>query len=153
MALEQSKQCCKCKTVKAYSDFNKNRSKKDGYANECRDCQNAYKAANRERDCQKAKEWRLNNIDRSNNNRLKREYGITVEDFNRMFESQNGVCAICKKPETENKTLAVDHCHTTDKVRALLCGKCNKAIGLLNDDTDLLRVAIAYLEQYKFGNN
>ena len=83
-------------------------------------------------------------------------YGLTPEDYQLMFNNQNGVCAICKKPESVlNKTgtvrnLAVDHCHITGKVRGLLCTNCNIALGKFQDDKNLLRDALSYLEVHNF---
>jgi protein-arginine kinase activator protein McsA len=62
-----------------------------------------------------------------------------------MFDAQNGQCAICKKVQA--RTLHVDHCHNSSKVRGLLCQKCNMAIGLFNDNSDLLKKAIKYLSK------
>lgn len=83
---------------------------------------------------------------------LKRHYGITINQYFEMHEKQNGVCAICEQPETsvdknskKVRKLAVDHCHTTGKIRGLLCGSCNKAIGAFKDSTKLLNKAINYL--------
>ncbi len=92
---------------------------------------------------------------RSKNNDLKKAFGITLERYNEMLEKQNGVCAICGKKDerVHNATgrpmnLAVDHCHNSKKVRALLCGPCNTGLGGFNDDVKLLRAAAAYLEQH-----
>jgi hypothetical protein len=68
-----------------------------------------------------------------------------------MLISQNGKCAICTISESEikhgrNKYFAVDHCHTTSKVRGLLCYKCNCILGFINDNTEHLTNAIKYLE-------
>jgi len=81
---------------------------------------------------------------------LARHYGISLKEYNAMVESQDGKCAICGVDETleiRGKTvrLAVDHCHTTGKVRGLLCAKCNQGIGCLKDDVELLQSAIDYL--------
>lgn len=76
------------------------------------------------------------------------KYGITPEKYNEMLENQGGVCAICKtKPQfdTRKKRLSIDHCHTTGKVRGLLCDACNRGIGMLKDDTSVLMNAINYL--------
>lgn len=62
---------------------------------------------------------------------LKKRFGLTLEDYAKMLEAQNGVCAICKTPPASNRRLAVDHCHTTRRIRQLLCTKCNTALGLL----------------------
>jgi Recombination endonuclease VII len=67
-----------------------------------------------------------------------------MEDYRRMLSKQNGACAICKQVFQE--TLAVDHCHTTGKVRGLLCRKCNTGLGNYGDDPGRLREAAAYLE-------
>lgn len=85
---------------------------------------------------------------------LVRTYGITADDYARMLEEQGGVCATCKNPETATqhttgavKALAVDHCHTTGKVRGLLCWRCNAVLGKVRDSTELLREMAAYLER------
>jgi hypothetical protein len=85
---------------------------------------------------------------------LKRHYGITLAQYETMLEAQNGTCAICQKAETneikgKTMSLAVDHCHTSNRVRALLCSNCNRALGLLDDSPDLLSKARAYLLQYE----
>jgi len=77
-------------------------------------------------------------------NDLLRDYGITAEDYDAMFSSQGGTCAICKRSQT--KRLHVDHDHSTGAVRGLLCRACNTAIGMFEDDTERLRNAITYLE-------
>lgn len=80
----------------------------------------------------------------------KRTYGITGEDYDRMFEAQEGRCAICRKEETRlfqgtPRHLSVDHCHKTNLVRGLLCFACNTGLGHFADDIHLLRRAIQYL--------
>ena len=75
---------------------------------------------------------------------LRRKYGLTQNLFEGLVSAQLGHCAICGA--NEDLKLHVDHDHNTKKVRGLLCGKCNKAIGLLNDSPDLLRAAADYLE-------
>lgn len=78
---------------------------------------------------------------------LKRNYGITPEDYNEMFEAQEGCCAICSTHQVSMKhKLHVDHCHKTGKVRGLLCKNCNLALGNFQDSTKLLLKAIQYLE-------
>jgi hypothetical protein len=80
---------------------------------------------------------------------LKKLYGITVEDYDRMLEEQNGVCWICAKAETTNGgTLHIDHDTQSGKVRGLLCGKCNRAIGLLNHSPELLERAVQYMREF-----
>jgi hypothetical protein len=75
-------------------------------------------------------------------------HNITLEDYNKMFEKQNGCCAICNKHQIEfNKKLSVDHCHKTMIIRGLLCNHCNIALGYFKDNTDYLKNAIDYLSK------
>lgn len=85
-----------------------------------------------------------------------RKHGITVEHYYKMIEEQENKCAICGKHETKKSTkspseispLAIDHCHKTNKVRALLCRTCNLGIGAFNDNHELMLKAIEYLKKH-----
>jgi hypothetical protein len=80
------------------------------------------------------------------NRNLKSKYGISLDQYNKMAQEQNSICAICSKPEeNKNKSLSVDHNHISGKIRGLLCSKCNKMLGLVNDSPELLNIAIKYL--------
>lgn len=86
--------------------------------------------------------------------RFERDYGITIEEYDALWLAQEGLCAICRQPETATrkgkaKALAVDHDHQTGQVRSLLCSRCNVAIGYLNDDPDLMRAAAVYIEEHR----
>jgi hypothetical protein len=94
------------------------------------------------------REWYRRNRDRMRAYMAARKYGITVDDYTRMREAQNGCCAICKRPDGRRR-LAVDHDHVTKKVRALLCGPCNVTLGMMRDDPQLLRAAADYLESFR----
>ena len=79
--------------------------------------------------------------------KYKVNYGISLEDYNQLFEGQEGKCAICKKHQTELRIrLHVDHCHETGEIRGLLCSKCNLALGLFNDNPILLKRASEYIQ-------
>lgn len=78
--------------------------------------------------------------------KLKQRYGVSAEDWQIMFDNQAGCCAICNTHQSDlTKTLCVDHCHSTGKVRGLLCDRCNKCIGSFEDNIDLLDNAKSYL--------
>lgn len=82
---------------------------------------------------------------------LMKKFGMTKEKYEEILESQGGVCAICGSPDTKTlmtNYLFVDHCHTTGKVRGLLCNNCNFSIGGFNDDISLLKAAIEYLQKH-----
>lgn len=76
-------------------------------------------------------------------NRVKR-YGLTIKEYNRAFEAQSGLCAICKK----NPIKAIDHCHKTNVFRGLLCTNCNMGLGLFMDNKKILKEAINYLDRF-----
>ena len=89
----------------------------------------------------------------SRDNYLKNTYGINTEGYNTLFVSQDGRCAICEIHQSNLKhPLYVDHCHSTNQIRGLLCNKCNFAIGLFNEDIMLLDNAKQYLKQARFIN-
>jgi hypothetical protein len=82
------------------------------------------------------------------------EHGLTLAGFEHLKTAQNGLCAVCRKPETLRKRgvpleLSIDHDHATGKVRGLLCTSCNLGIGHLGDDPARLRAAAEYLERFR----
>lgn len=80
---------------------------------------------------------------------LKKLYGISLEDYNNLVEQQNNLCAICGNPEPhEGASLAVDHNHTTGKIRELLCSRCNLLLGHSKDSIETLKKAIQYLVKH-----
>lgn len=96
----------------------------------------------------------------SRQNFLKRRYGYSNKEYDKQFELQNGLCAICNQPETvliaKNKKagtrrLSVDHNHITNKIRELLCNKCNRVLGLAQDSIKILKEATVYLNLHS-GN-
>lgn len=92
----------------------------------------------------KFNQTRMKNASRNSTRWWRREkYGVTAEQFEILFEAQNGKCKICDRPSV--KALVVDHCHITGRVRGLLCRKCNSGIGMLCDDPVLVASALRYL--------
>jgi hypothetical protein len=84
--------------------------------------------------------------DRAADLRLRRTYGLTLEEYNLVFKHQGRKCAICKRPVPPGKPrLAVDHCHTTGLLRGLCCWHCNRAIAVFRDDVVRLKAAVDYL--------
>lgn len=85
-----------------------------------------------------------------------KKHKISSDQYRMMFEDQNGLCAICNKKEVRiNKTrtgitrLVIDHCHTTNKIRGLLCHLCNTMIGKAKEDINILLAAIDYIKEHK----
>lgn len=80
---------------------------------------------------------------------LKRFYGLSIEQYESMYRSQNGVCAICSGLNVAGRRLAVDHNHKTGQIRGLLCNTCNTSLGTAKESVELLRSIIAYLERHE----
>jgi len=80
--------------------------------------------------------------------RLKKWFNISLEEYDRILKHQGGVCAICKKPPKEGKSLAVDHDHATGQVRGLLCSMCNRAIAVFRDSLEKLMAAAKYFTSF-----
>ena len=75
---------------------------------------------------------------------LKKKYNISLDEYNKNCMERNNSCDICC---TKVKTLHVDHCHSTGKVRGYLCGSCNRGLGLLKDSLEVLNKAADYLRE------
>lgn len=78
--------------------------------------------------------------------RIKKEYGLSQDEVTKMLDAQKQKCAICEN-NIENG-YHIDHCHKTQKVRKLLCQKCNQAIGLFNENQKLFFSAAKYLGEF-----
>lgn len=99
------------------------------------------------------------NPDYDKHHSLKKQYNIGIEDYKIMLENQKGVCAICGEkeksvaPTTKKiRQLNVDHCHSTGKIRGLLCSSCNNGLGRFNDSIKKLENAIEYLKINNINN-
>jgi hypothetical protein len=114
----------------------------------------AYYQANKDKVIEQSKAWREANPERKSYadwaGHLRRNYGITIEDYERRLVEQDGKCAICGEPTSEGgERLAVDHDHETGKIRALLCRRCNSVIGFIEESAALARLVAGYLEKHK----
>ena len=100
--------------------------------------------ADKEKMRETRRRWHQTNPKKSREHRLRARFGITIEQYDAMAAEQEGKCAICKA----HQKLEVDHDHATGKVRGLLCGFCNKALGGFREDQAVLLQAIGYLQRY-----
>src|ERR1700688_5078254 len=108
----------------------------------CLTCKESFRAQKNARYCKPS--CRPSNRREHN---LLSSYGLTLNQYNKMFESQNGLCLGCYKHQSEfTYRLFVDHCHKTGKIRGLLCSGCNRALGGVHDVPDTLRRLADYLE-------
>lgn len=160
-----TKTCTKCKQEKSLDEFCKDKSKyaKSGRYSQCKFCVKEYREKNKERaliyrkkyyqenkeKCavsskkyylahkkQSAKHTRINNL---------KKYGLTLKQYDEIFEKQDGNCIICGLPEIMRR-LSVDHDHKTGKIRALLCERCNLLLGRVESNPELVIKMLEYLE-------
>lgn len=149
--------CKNCKKDKTSELFGKDRSRKNGYHPYCKVCKSLINNEWAERNKSRRAEYHRQNADRwkqnKANNRLIKLYGITLDDYQNMLQKQNHICSICKSVEkTKNRTLSVDHDHKTNKIRELLCQRCNAALGMLEEDPRIIGNLLDYIKKYKGDN-
>lgn len=119
--------CGTCKKQRLLKNFSKSKNDKNGLSYLCKTC----------------------NALASRKFHLSKKYNITIEQYDSMLKSQDKKCSICEnKFNDKSKRFAVDHCHTTGKIRGLLCFHCNTGIGKLKDSVELLEKAIIYLKSH-----
>lgn len=130
-----------CNKTKPKNEFYPSKQTRDGLFSYCKPCKIE---ANKRSDNKRLSENRVRFLNQRKNWHLKNVFGITLEEYNTLSDKQNGVCAICLDKD-KDRMLAVDHCHNSNRIRGLLCGRCNRAIGQLKDNTESMKRAIAYL--------
>lgn len=141
------KKCNVCGIEKTTDRFSKKSTCKDGLNTRCKDCHNKYvrekwypKNATKQK--KSSKDWKLKNRARIFVNAQKNN-NISIKDVQETLDKSNGKCEICGEKEN-----AIDHCHLTMKIRGLLCTRCNLAIGMFDDNIDIFKKAILYLQKY-----
>jgi hypothetical protein len=158
------KRCKICGELKPFDDFYRAPGARDGFRLDCKQCNLAARAARYRENPRPAIErvmrWQRDNREKyeakqrdyaksgkkkvaDRKSHLKRKYGLTLEAFDALLESQGGGCAICGKLDVDH----VDHDHRTGRVRGILCFRCNVAIGQMDDDPERLLAAASYLSR------
>ena len=141
----KTKKCAACNKIKLLKNFYSDTGLANGFASYCISCDKEKKRINYLKD--------KSGMRRRN---LKSKYNITLDEYDKLFEKQKGLCAICGQKETRRNKynvwhLAVDHSHITGKVRGLLCGNCNSMLGFVKDKPTLLLNAYSYLNKSEAG--
>ena len=135
--MKPTKKCPRCKQILARTDFYELPSRTSSM---CRPCANSY-----------SKEWKNRDITAHRKKNMARvlryRYGIEEKDYEKLWLSQGGRCAICEELSLDGKRLHVDHSHSDNKIRGLLCGNCNRMLGLAMDSIQTLYRAADYLER------
>lgn len=135
------KRCHQCQRDLPASEFWKRSASRDGLQHQCKDCLRTWRRKHDKR-LQRLGTPRRRTPDGARRALLKYRYGISVEEWDEMFDAQDGTCKICAK----EGDLQVDHDHDTGRVRGLLCWACNTLLGCAADDPARLRIAADYLE-------
>ena len=129
--------CKTCKMELPMEDFYPVTSEKLYRRKECKKCNNANQRKRYKPELRK-------------NQHLKTLYGITLDEYNSILESQDKKCSICNTstPNGKNNSFHLDHDHATNKIRGILCHSCNLMIGQAKDDVTILKSAIDYLNHW-----
>lgn len=161
------KVCATCKQSLRLNQFGKDKHNKDGLNYSCKECRRIsekqrialvgakdyYKRRNHKTKSYRKKRY-SDDPDSVRDYNYRKKFGKTLSEYRKLFDDQRGVCAICSVPWiVGDKIFAWDHDHTTNKVRGILCERCNRALGLLRDDVEVLKNAIKYLERHTNEND
>jgi hypothetical protein len=130
VSTEKSHECHICNEIKPDMFYKKQK-------NICKKCSS-----------EKSKKWYKEHREKARNYQLKRNFGISKEEYDLMLKEQNNKCAICNIQNNTSKFFAVDHNHQTNKIRALLCCECNAMLGFCKENIDILLSAIIYIKKY-----
>jgi hypothetical protein len=158
------RRCKHCGEIKPSGDFYAEKSGRKGKRPECKACTAARRKEwyrhNRQREIARVRIWQRANPERLKASRdrnrerrnrkmreihLRNKFGLTPDQYGVILADQGGACALCKKPPTLGISLHVDHDHRTGEIRGLLCMRCNNALGLFRENSDLLRRAARYV--------
>ena len=142
------RKCRKCNEIKPLTEFYKTGRKNDKNPNErnheCKECTKARVSASHKA-----------NPDKKRDRHLRRNYGITLAEFNRMVLAQGSKCACCgtDKPGGKHNQWCVDHDHVTGAVRELLCKDCNIVLGIIEDSPEHLQRLLQYIIKHNDKTN
>lgn len=149
------KACSKCGETKPTDAFWKDSRYRGGYQHQCKACKykvsEEWRKRNRESVNAKQREYQRANPDVARRSWVKKKYGMTWDEYQSMVFTHDNRCGVCWRTADEaepGRLLSVDHCHETGRVRGLLCGGCNRALGLLQDDVLRIRKLAEYVERY-----
>jgi len=143
------KKCTKCLKDKDFNEFYKSKRGKNGLAAYCKKCADMLNKIRYGHLLKTKYQKSPQSKEKQQKYLLKTKYNMTLSDYNNLFSSQNGCCAICGRHQSEfKKALAIDHNHINNKIRGLLCCKCNTGLGMFKADEsiDFLLKAIEYIK-------
>lgn len=165
VAMEQAqpplRKCARCKELLPVDNFHRRSDRKSGRVSYCRKCitelsrkpsrvASLAKWAKEHPENKKAafSRWRKRFPEKERDYMLRRNYGITLKQFNKVIESQGGACAICGQRFSTSIVPCQDHDHGTGLHRGILCRLCNTLLGIAKERVDVLQSAITYLNTW-----
>lgn len=161
--IPEFKICSQCNINKDYKNYHLRVYEKNiQLRSECKDCSLKYARKSfakltpeqKEKRRETLRNWKNKNPTRYKENAIFKRYKINFDDLNNLLVAQDYRCFICKISQKElGKYLSIDHCHTTGKVRGLLCNSCNNGLGRFKDNITYLKNAIKYLENGPNSNH
>lgn len=141
------RKCNHCQEFKVWEDFAVNKKGLNDRKSICKVCSNnSQKALAKQRREAEPEKYKLKRWEKH----VARAYSMTLEQVEELLESQNRQCAICSRvgnPTSKKNQLFIDHCHSTGKVRGMLCYSCNTLLGFSFDKIEILTSAIDYLKK------
>lgn len=142
--------CNKCGVQKSFAEYGKRSSSKDGLFATCKACRAIYNKQwhkdHQESRRKSSSEYRRRSPDKGKHRAQYKRYGLFPGEKERLLELQGGVCKMCSTDFPGKGGWHTDHCHSSGKVRGILCHNCNRGIGYLKDDPKLVAKAVEYLE-------
>jgi hypothetical protein len=137
-----TKICSKCKQEKSIDEFYIFKAGKFGRYSWCKPCASADRSA-----YQRNNRPKIKLVDKRRY--LREKYDLTLEEYQELYGSQEGKCAICKQVDSRGHLLCVDHDHKTNVRRGLICHNCNRCLGFANDNPEILRLMAEYIEEHR----
>jgi murein L,D-transpeptidase YafK len=148
------KECKRCGKTKALSEFYKALHKEA----RCRKCVSEMRKQtylrDREKTLKRVAKYRNEYPEKIRDTKLKQAYGVGINYFNAKLKEQGGVCGGCRRSvkniwRGQEVNMALDHDHKTNKPRGVLCMKCNRALGLLEENQEFILSLLEYIRKYQ----
>ena len=152
------KQCRVCGKEKLLTDYYKRTDPRRAMSDPCRECVLAARKADyhkrKEYMSERARRYRKEHPEKIRDTKLRQTYNVGSDYYNEKLAEQGGVCAGCRQNvqiiwKGKVVAMAIDHDHKTGKNRGVLCMHCNRALGSLRDDINVLNNLIDYLNKYQ----
>jgi len=148
--MQMYKRCGHCKETKLITEFHNDKKGSFGKSSRCKPCANKWSRFHHHRKMREVPEYK----EAQRNNHFKTRYGISADEYDsRCSQADKDGCAICgiKQPNGTRwkDKWHLDHCHSTGKVRGMLCGNCNRGLGQFQDSEEIMTKAIDYLKKHR----